>query len=65
MTIANASERNGYVAVYNEKGNQLCVIPIGRGGKLLGFTSTTVSIDNNGYVATYNEKGRQVSVRPR
>ncbi len=62
MAIANASERGGVVFVYDERGNQLCMIT--GGGNVLGFTSTTVSIKRGGSIFVYNEKGNQISIRP-
>jgi phage pi2 protein 07 len=66
MGISNASENGGYVYLYDIRGNQLCMIPVGTGygNKLLGFTGNTVSIERGGYVYIFDERGNQISMRP-
>ncbi len=60
MSIGNAVERSGFVYVYDEKGQQLCMIFAGEG--LTGYTSTTVSIKQSGFIHTYDEKGQHLSM---
>lgn len=56
--IASAKQDGSTVRVYNERGSQI----FSKSGKLVGFTSTTVSIQDNGgsTVRTFDEKGSQL-----
>ncbi|MBR4140977.1 MAG: hypothetical protein IKR42_04275 [Campylobacter sp.] len=62
MAITHAVEEGNYVKVYD--GNrQLFSKYLNRntGDKLMGFTSSSVSIKEGNYVKTYNDKGSQIS----
>lgn len=56
--IASAKQDGSTVRVYNERGSQIFT----KTGKLVGFTSETVSVQDNGgsTVRTFNEKGTQL-----
>jgi hypothetical protein len=64
MAIANVVRRGSVLCIYNERGQQLCMLSIGSAPKdgLQGFTSSTVSIRRGNVVCTYDEKGRQLSM---
>jgi cytochrome oxidase Cu insertion factor (SCO1/SenC/PrrC family) len=63
MAIANAVEKSSFVYLYNEKGNQIKAISLG-GGKLVGFTATTVNIKRSGFIYMYDEKGNIIKAIP-
>lgn len=57
MAIANVVEKDGkQIWLYDEKGKVIKTINISS-GKLVGFTSTTVSIQYGSQIWMYNEKG--------
>ena len=62
MTIGNAVERDHFVYVYDEKGQQLGTLFAGNGPDdgLKGYTSTTVNVRLGAVIYTYNAEGRQL-----
>lgn len=60
MAIANVLEKAGkHIWLYDEKGKVIKTICISS-GKLIGFTSTTVSVQYGSQIWIYNEKGVKV-----
>lgn len=51
--IASAKQSGNSVYVYNERGNLLFT----RSGTLVGFTSSTVTIQSGSALYTYDERG--------
>ncbi|MFQ6342578.1 hypothetical protein [Campylobacter sp. VTCC 70190] len=63
MAITLAVEKGNWVEVYD--GNKkLCSLRFDKGDKLLGFTSSSVSIKHGYWVDTYDEKGKRISRNP-
>ncbi len=62
MPISNAIERDGFVVIFNESGNQCASIQIGREPKdgLMGYTSTTVNVRDGNFSKSFDERGNQV-----
>lgn len=54
--IASAKQSGNSVYVYNEKGNHLFT----KSGTLVGFTSSTVTIQNGSALYTYDERGNHL-----
>lgn len=50
LMIANAVQRGSSVYLYDETGQDLPVSIFTRGGKLVGFTASTVSIQNDNII---------------
>ena len=66
MSIGNAVQKGSWIYIYDEKGHQTGVVPIG-GGKddgLKGYTSSTVNVRKGSWIYSYDEKGSQLSVTP-
>ena len=59
MAIAVAIQRGNEVYVYDERNRFLMNKP----GKLMGYTSNTVSIEFGGSINTFDAKGRIVSTQ--
>jgi hypothetical protein len=57
MAIAVAIQRGDGVYVYDERNHFLMNKP----GKLVGYTSNTVSVEFGGVIHTFDAKGRVVS----
>lgn len=55
--IANAVQRGSSVYLYDETGQDLPVSIFTRGGRLVGFTASTVSIQNGSLIYTYDDRG--------
>ncbi len=55
--IANAVQKGGSVYLYDETGQNLPVSIFTRGGKLVGFTASTVSIQDGTLIYTYDDQG--------
>lgn len=55
--IANAVQRGSSVYLYDETGQDLPVSIFTRGGRLVGFTASTVSIQNGTLIYTYDDRG--------
>ena len=53
--IANAVQRGSSVYLYDETGQDLPVSIFTRGGRLVGFTASTVSIQNGTLIYTYDD----------
>lgn len=51
--ISTATQNGSRVEVYDERG----ALMFTKGGTLVGYTSTTVSIQNAGRVEVYDERG--------
>lgn len=66
MAIGNAVQRGMTVYVYNEKGHQICTIPVNSSSDvgLKGYTGSTVSVQRGNIIYTYDEKGKQISTIP-
>lgn len=62
MAIGHAEERGTNVYIFDEKGKQIKIISMGSRGKLVGFTSTSVSIKIGPNTYLYNETGRQIKI---
>ncbi len=62
MAIAHVEERGTNVYVFDEKGRQIKMMPMGSNGKLVGFTSTTFSIKKGPNTHLYDEKGAQIKI---
>lgn len=62
MAIGKVEDKGAFIYVYDEKGRSLCTIST-NGGKLKGYTDSTVSIQKGGFTYTYNEKGQQISCK--
>lgn len=62
MAIGHAEERGTNVYIFDDKGKQLIWIPMGSNDKLVGFTSTTVSIKKGPNTYIYDEKGKQIKI---
>ena len=60
MIMLAKDTSGGAVAVFNEKNTVI----FSRPGKLVGFTSSTVSIKDGNAIITFNEQGRQIAVTP-
>lgn len=62
MTISNAIERDGFVVIFNETGNQCASIQIGREPTdgLTGYTSTTVNVRDGNFSQTFDERGNMI-----
>ena len=62
MSISNAFERDGFVVVFNETGNQCANIQIGSepGDGLMGYTSTTVNVRDGNFSKSFDERGNQI-----
>ncbi len=58
--IANAVQRGGSIYLYDETGQDLPVSISTRGGRLVGFTPSTVSIQNGTLIYTYDKWGNAV-----
>lgn len=56
-TIGTAVQKGETVYVYNERGTQIFT----RGGQLVGFTSSTVSVKIGSSIHVYNANGTQIS----
>ncbi len=65
MPISNAIERDGFVVIFNETGNQCASIQIGRGSKdgLTGYTSTTVNVRDGNFSKSFDERGNQIGYK--
>ena len=51
--------------MFDERGQQIAIIPLGIGGsRLQGYTGTIVSVRRRNVVLTYDEHGRQVGIVP-
>lgn len=63
QTIGTAIQKNGFVYLYTQGGQQITSILVGTspGDGLQGYTSSTVSIKRSGFVVIYNSKGQQIS----
>ena len=59
MAIGSATERNGSVSVYDERGRVIFI----RSGTLMGYTGATVTIRNGSSVTTYNDRGAVKFIR--
>ena len=57
LMIANAVQRGSSVYLYDETGQDLPVSIFTRGGRLVGFTASTVSIQNGTLIYTYDDRG--------
>lgn len=59
MPIATAIQSGTFVAVYNEKNQQI----MAKSGELHGHSGSTVSIRNGTFINTYDERGRLIGSR--
>jgi hypothetical protein len=66
MAIGNAVQRDEFIYIYNEQGQQTAVIPAGleRGDGLCGYTSSSVNVRKGHFIYSYNERGGQTNVVP-
>ncbi len=66
MAIGNAVQRGAFIYVYNERGQQITMIPAGSGANdgLTGYTSSTVNVRRDAFIYTYNERGQQIGMTP-
>lgn len=64
MSIQAAAQSASAVHVYGENGSILATIPVSNGARLLGFTSSGVTVQENSCIVTYNERGAVISTRP-
>ena len=67
MPIANAVKRGSMIYVYNEKGQQLFVVPAGNpqlNEGLKGYTGGSVNVQRGSFIYTYNENGQQIGMCP-
>lgn len=53
MSIGAANTSGMWVVVYNERG----VESFRKSGQLVGYTSSTVTIEQNGWSVTYDDRG--------
>ena len=53
MAIGSASESGMWVVVYNERGGEL----FRKSGNLIGYTSSSATIEQNGWSVTYDDRG--------
>jgi len=60
--ISKIKELSSSVIIYDEKNHQIGCIALS-GGKLQGYTSTTVSILRSHTIYIYNERGKQISAK--
>jgi len=61
MAIANAIQRGPTVYVYNEKNQQILMIPCGYAPNgLRGYTGSNVNIQRGNMIYTFNHKGQQI-----
>ena len=54
--IGSAMEKGSYICVYDENGHEIWSKS---GDRLMGFTSTTVTIKKGSYLCTYDEHGHE------
>ncbi|CAH2604123.1 conserved protein of unknown function [Rhodovastum atsumiense] len=57
MSIGNVIQQDSLVYVYDEKGRQTAAFDVGPKGRLVGHTSTTVSVRRGAFTYTYDEEG--------
>ena len=57
MAIGSASEKGSFVYLYDEKGRQIGCLGLS-GGRLAGFSSTSVGIEKGSFLYIYDDKGR-------
>jgi len=61
MAIGNVVQCGSSLYVYDEGGTQIGTIAMGANDRLLGYTSSTVSVWRASTIFTYGEKGNPLS----
>jgi len=65
MPIASVIQKGSALTVYDERGRQIGIIPLGNGGDTFsGYTGSTVSVRRGSFVVMYDEGGRQTGLVP-
>ena len=66
MAISNVVERNGFVYIYDDAGNNTGTVGVGSGPDdgLKGYTSSSVNVRSGSWIYSYDERGIQTNVVP-
>ena len=65
MAIGSVIERANSLIVYDERGRQTAIIPLGIAEAVLqGYTAGTVSVRRRTVVLIYDARGRQIGMVP-
>ncbi len=64
IEIESVSERDNWLIVYGSGGYRLYSLPMGVDGRLIGYTSSTVTVRRGKWQFTYNVSGRRIRSKP-
>jgi hypothetical protein len=64
MAIGNAVQRDPFIYIYNEQGQQTAALSMGSepNDGLCGYTSSSVNVRKGPFIYSYDENGSQINV---